>query len=124
VLPLLLVTTSPLTGVVFTTKEGIVPIDALVGVIGTLNILFAPFVSEFGFVHVTVCPEVVQLQPLLVNGADGGVIPAGIVSVVVIGPFAGAVPMLLTVTGMFDVTPAVKVGTGPTAVTKSGAVPA
>ena len=53
-LPLLLVTTSPLTGVVFTTNEGIVPIELLVGVIGTLNKLLAPLVIDVGFVQVTV----------------------------------------------------------------------
>lgn len=124
VLPLFPDETSPLTGVVFTTNEGIVPIELFVGVTGTLNKLLVPLVNELGFVQVTTCPATVQFQPLLENGADGGVMPAGIVSVVVTGPLAGAVPILLTVTGIFEVTPAVRVGTGPTAVTKSGAVPA
>jgi hypothetical protein len=124
VLPLLLVTTSPLTGAVFTTNEGIVPIELFVGVTGTLKKLLVPLIIELGFVQLTTCPAMVQFQPLLENGADGGVMPVGIVIVVEIGPLAGAVPILLTVTGIFDVTPAVKVGTGPTAVIKSGAVPA
>jgi hypothetical protein len=115
------VATSPLTGVVFTLIEGIVPTELLDGVTGTLNTLFVPFVIGFGLVQVTTCKLIVQLQPLLVNGADGGVIPLGMVIVVVIGPLAGAVPILLTVTGIFEVIPAVNVGIGPTAVIKSGA---
>jgi hypothetical protein len=122
--PLFEVVVSPLTGVVFTVNVGNVPTEVLLGVIGTLKILFAPLVIELGLVHVTTCKLIVQLQPLLVNGADGGAIPLGIVIVVVIGPLAGAFPILLTVTGMFEVVPAVKAGIAPTIVTMSGAVPA
>jgi hypothetical protein len=81
-----------------------------------------PLVIGPAFVQVTFCPAVVQLQPLLVNGADGGVIPVGIVTVVEIIPVVGAVPILLTVTGIFEVTPAVNAGIVPKVVVKSGAV--
>ena len=72
--------------------------------------------------QVTFCPEGVHDQPLLVNGTAGGVIPAGFGIVVVIGPVAGAFPIFATVTGIFEVCPAVNGGIGPVVVTKSGAV--
>jgi hypothetical protein len=75
-----------------------------------------------GVVQVTFCPVVAQLQPLLVNGAAGGVIPVGIVTVVEIRPVAGAVPIFATVTGMFEVVPAVNGGIAPIVVVKSGDV--
>lgn len=113
---------SPVTGVVTAVKAGVVPTELAVGVIGTLKTEFIPLVIGPGFVHVTFCPEVEQFQPLLVNGATGGEMPVGTLNVVEIGPVAGAVPILATVTGILEVTPAVNAGTGPTAVDKSGEV--
>ena len=117
---LLGITVSPETGVVIAVNCGVVPIAATGGVTGTLKVVLLPLLIGPGFTHVTFCPVVEQFQPLLVNGADGGVIPAGTGIVVVIVPVAGPVPILATVTGILAVTPAVKGGIGPMAVVKSG----
>ena len=120
VLVLLFVTVSPDTGVAVAENCGVLPTAELLGVIGTLNVLLDPLFKGPAVVQFTTCAAVVQLQPLLENDAEG-VIPLGTVSEAEIIPVAGAVPMFPTVTGMLEVTPAVKVGILPMLVTKSGA---
>ncbi len=118
---LLFTTDSPLTGLVLADMVGVVPTAVVLGVIGILKLLLVPLFIVLALVQVTTWPATVQLQPLLVKAPAGGVMPDGTVTLVVIGPFAGAVPILLTVTGMLAVTPATKLGIVPSMVVKSGA---
>jgi hypothetical protein len=55
-------------------------------------LLGAVFDKGPGFVQVTTCPLVVQVLPFVTNGPAGAEKPVGNVTVVVIGPFASAVP--------------------------------
>jgi len=91
---------------------GVVPTAAAVDVSGMLNGLLWPALIGPGFTQVTVLPLVVQLQPLPGLKLAGVVTPAGIETVVVIGPVVGAVPWLVTVTGNWLVTPSFKTGEG------------
>ena len=94
----------------------------IAGVTGILNVVVAAGAKPvvFGVVQLTTCPRVEQVQPPLVNDA-GAVRPVGNVVVNVNVPVPGAVPWLVTVTGMLEVTPSVNVGEGvPIVVTKSG----
>jgi hypothetical protein len=118
---LLPVFTSLLTGLVVALMVGVVPMVAALGVTGTLKLLDAPLLIGPELVQPTIVTVVLQLQPLLTNDA-GAVKPVGKVMVVVIWPIDGADPMLLTVTGILLVAPAVRVGVGwPMAVVKSAA---
>lgn len=92
-------------------KVGDVPTAAANGVIGTVKVVLAALASGPGLEQATLVPVVEQLKPLLVNVA-GAVTLAGIVSVVVIGPVVGALPMLLTPTGSELVCPATRAGLG------------
>ena len=77
-----------------------VPTCEAVGMKGTLNVLLLPFAITTEFVHVAVVPEVVQTQPLLLDGNVPKVVPAGICTTSVMEPVVGAVPILATVTGI------------------------
>ena len=103
---LLPVFTSLLTGAVVAFTTGLVPSKVAFGVTGTLKVEAFPLFIGPWFVHVTVKFTVLQLQPLLIKLA-GAVMPVGNVTVVDIRPMLGAVPILLTVTGMLLVCPAV-----------------
>ena len=95
------------------TIVGIVPIKLASGVNGMLNAVLAPAAkpATFEFVQVTNCATVVQLNAPSTNVA-GAVKPTGKVDVKLNAPVAAAVPILLIVTGMFDVKPSVKAGDG------------
>ena len=95
---LLLVFVSPVTGFVVPLKVNPVPDVEAFGVIGIKNVLSRPARIGPAFVHVTVCPVVVQPHVLLVKLASV-VTPAGKVMVVVITPDAEPLPMFLTVIG-------------------------
>jgi hypothetical protein len=96
---LLLVTVSPVTGVVVAVNVGVVPTVAADGETGTLNVLSRPALMGPAFVQITegAVVEHVQLFDVKVAGAET---PAGKVMVVVITPRAGPVPILATVTGI------------------------
>ena len=84
-------------------------------------VLLAPAAIGPGFTHVTVCPDVVQLLPLLVKLA-GALVPLGNVNVVVIEPVVAPVPLFVTVTGTLLGEPATNAGEGcPIVVVRSAA---
>ena len=67
---------------------------------GTPKVLLAPFVIGQALIQVAVFPLVVQFHPLLFVGNVPKVVPTGIWITSVMGPVVGAVPILLTVTGI------------------------
>ena len=77
----------------------VLPTAAFSGVIGTVKVVLAPLARGPGLEQATVEPVVEHVNPLLANVA-GAVTLFGIVSVVVIGPVVGIVPILLTLTGI------------------------
>jgi hypothetical protein len=94
---------------------GVLPIVPTVGVTGmskTAVLLPATLLNGPGVVHVTTCPVVVQVEPLVVNGPAGALVPVGKLMVVVITPASGAEPVLVSVTGMLLGLLATKFGAG------------
>jgi hypothetical protein len=88
---------------------GVVPATEADGVTGTFIttvLLPAVLLNGPGVLQVTVCPEVLQLLPPLVNVA-GADVPAGNVIVVVIGPVAGPEPAFVVVIGILLTCPTV-----------------
>ncbi|GAB3741796.1 hypothetical protein GCM10028816_50770 [Spirosoma lituiforme] len=65
---------------------------------GTIKLVVVPALMDTGRVQLTVCPVVVQPQPL-VEKLAGAVIPVGKLVITATGPLAVAVPTLLTLTG-------------------------
>jgi hypothetical protein len=78
-----------------------------------------PAASGLAVVQLTVCPVVVQPQPLPAEKVAGALTLVGKVVTNARGPVAEAEPMLLTLTGNVAVCPAVSSGTGPTLDTRS-----
>ena len=117
---LLVVFTSPVTGVVVALNVGVVPTIVALGVTGTLNVLLPPAAIGPAFVQVTEGVLVAHVQPLLVK-LVGAVTPVGKVMVVVIGLVVAPVPIFATVIGKLLACPATKTGLGcPIVVVKSG----
>jgi hypothetical protein len=100
---LLVVTTSPLAGLVVALNSGDVPTVEAFGVTGILNVLLAAVLIGLLVLQTTALPAAelvrLQLQPFDTNDV-GVVTPNGNATVVVTIPLVAAVPMLDTVTGI------------------------
>ena len=108
---LLVVLVSPATGAVVALNTGCVPTVLALGVAGTLKPLLPLALIGPGLTQVTMLLLVVQTQPLLLKLA-GAVTPVGKVTVVVMGPRVGPLPLLVTVTGTLLACPTTKAGEG------------
>ncbi len=95
--------------------------DGVTGIFITAVLLGETLLKGPGVLQVTTKARVEQELPLL-KKVSGAVVPVGKVSVVTIGPVAGAVPIFVIVTGILLDTPTVKGVVGcPIVVVKSGA---